>query len=158
MKAAERAERDQKILRLWIAGASYPRIAQSVHISARQAERIVRAALAEGASRRALLSEEALAVHQERLAVHLERHEQLLNAHLEPALAGDHRSAEICRRLLDQNARLLDQNARLHGLYGDASPALPAPTTPLTSEDDGREDEEPGDELSKLRARRSSGT
>ena len=141
MKAAERAEREQDILRLWIAGASHPRIAVAVGLSARQVERIVRSALAAGASRRALLSEEALAVHQE-------RHERLFEAHWGLALKGDHRSAELCRRLLDQNARL-------HGLYADAAP-LPAPTAPLNSESGGQEGEEPADELSKLRARRDT--
>jgi hypothetical protein len=143
MKAAERIEREQNILRLWIAGASYPRIAQVVGLSTRHVERILKAALAAGASRRALLTEEALAVYQE-------RHERLFEAHWALALKGDHKSAELCRRMLDQNARL-------HGLYTDAAP-LPAPTTtPLTSDDgDGRENEEPADELSKLRARRGT--
>jgi Homeodomain-like domain-containing protein len=149
VKAAERVERDQKVLRLWIAGGSYPRIAQAVGLSARQVERIVKATLAAGAARRALLSEEALAVHQE-------RHERLFEAHWIPALNGDHRSAELCRRLLDQNAKL-------HGLYGEgggaAGSALPAPTAPLTSGDGAdspRESEEPADELAKLRARRDT--
>ncbi|OMB98416.1 hypothetical protein A5733_01190 [Mycobacterium sp. NS-7484] len=143
MKAAERVEREQKILHLWIAGASYPRIAQVVELSARQVERVVRSALAAGASRRALLTEEALAVHQERF-------DRLFNAHFGRALEGDHKSAELCRKMLDQNARL--QN-----LYEDATP-LPAPTTtPLTSDDsDAKESEEPVDELSKLRARRGT--
>lgn len=145
VKAAERVEREQRILQLWIAGASYPRIAQVVELSARQVERIVRKALAEGASRRALLTEEALAVHQERF-------DTLFGAHWGRALEGDHRSAELCRRMLEQSAKL-------HGLYADAAP-LPAPTTtPLTSGDvdgDGRESEEPVDELSKLRARRDT--
>ena len=150
MKAAERVERDQKVLRLWIAGGSYPRIAEAVGLSARQVERIVKAALAAGASRRALLTEEALAVHQE-------RHERLFEAHWHRALNGDHRSAELCRRLLDQNAKL-------HGLYGEGGgakqPSLPAPTAPLTSgdgADSAGESEEPADELAKLRALRGTG-
>lgn len=141
VNAAERADRDQKILQLWIAGASYPRIAQVVSLTARRVEQIVKAALAAGASRRALLSEEALAVYQE-------RHEQLFGAHWDLALKGDHKSAELCRRMLDQNARL-------HGLYGDAAP-LPAPTAPLSG-DGGQESESegPSDELAQLRAARS---
>lgn len=143
MNAAERAARDQRVLQLWIAGGSYPRIAQVVGLTGRRVEQIVKAALAAGASRRALLSEEALAVHQERF-------ERLFGAHWSLALKGDHRSAELCRRMLEQNAKL-------HGLYADASP-LPAPTTtPLSSDDGGgRESEEPVDELSKLRARRDT--
>lgn len=133
---------------MWIAGGSYPRIALVVGLTARRVEQIVKAALAAGASRRALLSEEALAVYQE-------RHEQLFGAHWDLALKGDHKSAELCRRMLDQNARL-------HGLYGDGSASLPAPTAPLTSGDGAgasqeSESEGPSDELSKLRARRSTG-
>lgn len=150
MKASDRVERDQKILRLWIAGGSYPRIAQAVGLSARQVERIVKSTLAAGAARRALLSEEALAVWQE-------RHERLFESHWHLALNGDHRSAELCRRLLDQNAKL-------HGLYGEgggsATPGLPAPTAPLSSgdvADSGQESEEPADELAKLRANRAAG-
>lgn len=142
MKAAERAQRDQRILQLWIAGGTYPRIAKMVGLTAQRVEQIVKAALAAGASRRALLSEEALAVHQERT-------ERLFGAHWQLALKGDHRSAELCRRMLAENARL-------HGLYADAAP-LPAPTTvPLTSDDVTGQDEEPADELSQLRARRGS--
>lgn len=144
MKAADRADRDQRILRLWIAGGSYPRIAQAVGLTTRRVEQIVKAALAAGAARRALLAEEALAVHQE-------RHERLFEAHWGLALKGDHKSAELCRRMLDQNAKL-------HGLYADAVP-LPAPTAPLTSDDGeagGQDSEEPADELSKLRARRGT--
>lgn len=144
MKASERAARDQDVLRLWIAGASFSRIAQAVGLTSRRVEQIVKAALAAGASRRALLSEEALAVHQE-------RHERLFEAHWGLALKGDHKSAELCRRMLDQNAKL-------HGLYADAAPSLPAPTAPLTGQDSAdRETEEPADELSQLRARRSPG-
>jgi len=139
MKAADRATRDQDVLRLWIAGASYPRIGQAVGLTARRVEQIVKTALAAGAARRALLSEEAVAVWQE-------RHERLFEAHWGLALKGDHKSAELCRRMLDQNARL-------HGLYADTAPALPAPTTALGGPDDGEEG--PVDELSKLRDRRS---
>lgn len=145
MKAAERRDRDQLILRLWIAGGSYPRIATAVGLTAARVEQIVKTALAEGASRRALLAEEALAVHQE-------RSERLFNAHWTRALNGDHRSAELCRRMLDQNAKV-------HGLYGEggAAPPLPPPTGPLDTGDDaapGQESEEPADELAQLRAAR----
>jgi hypothetical protein len=75
--------------------------------------------------------------------LHQERSERLLQAHWAPALKGDHRSAELCRRLLDQTTRL-------HGLYADAAPPLPAPTGQI--EDDG------DDELSRLRAARRSGS
>lgn len=142
MNAAERQVREQEILRLWIAGASYARIGQAIGLSSRHVDRIVKKALAAGAQRRALLAEEALALHQE-------RHERLFEAHWVLALKGDHRSAELCRRLLDQNARL-------HGLYADAAPSLPAPTAQLGATEGG-DQEAPQDELSQLRSRRTGG-
>lgn len=155
VNAAERADRDQRILQLWIAGGSYLRIAKAVGLTQRRVEQVVKAELAAGAGRRALLTEEALAVHQERVAVHQQRRERLFEVHLKKAENGDHQAAELCRRLLADDARLLDQNARLYGLYGDASP-LPAPTAPLTGEDGGGQESEEADELSKLRARRGT--
>ncbi len=64
---------------------------------------IVRRELEGGELRREVLSEQAWAVL-------IERHEALWRANWGPALAGDHKAANIC-------LRLLDENARLHGLY-----------------------------------------
>ncbi|MCW2591767.1 MAG: Uncharacterized protein JWQ86_4194 [Mycobacterium sp.] len=137
LTGALREQRDQKVLQLFLAGVSYRQIGAAVGLrSASGVHRIVQREFLAGAQRRALLGDEALALH-------IERHERLLQAHWGPALKGDHRSAELCRRLLDQSARL-------HGLYADDPAPLPAPTAPV----DGGGDEE--DELARIRARRRS--
>jgi len=139
MKAAEREVRDADILRLFIAGSSYRQIARAVNVSLTTVHRVVQKQLAAGAKRRELLSDEALAIHTERT-------ERLFQAHWTKALSGDHRSAELCRRILAQQARL--QEAEL-----TAQLPAPTPTAGMSSEDD----EEPQDELSKLRAARDTG-
>jgi hypothetical protein len=144
VKAAERAERDADVLRLFMAGATYAQIARAVSaegdkITLVRVDQIVKRELAASARRRTLLTDEALAVHQE-------RQERLFQAHWGPALKGDHRSAEICRKMLDQNARL-------YGLYADALPSLPAPTP--TGADEIPENVTPANELERLRAARS---
>lgn len=136
MKADERAERDAKALQLFIAGATYRQIGAAIGLrSSASVDRIIKKELANAARRRALLSDEAFAIHQERC-------ERLFQAHWGKALQGDHKSALICQRLLSSEARL-------YGL--DADTSLPAPTLPVESMDDDEET----DELAKLRARRS---
>ena len=144
MKAAEREERNARALALFVGGATYKQIAVTIGLrSASAAHTIVQQALAASAQRRALLSDEALAIHQE-------RQERLLLAHWTRALGGpdkepDHRSAEIVRRILGQQAKL-------YGLDADPAP-LPAPTGKLGPADP--DDEEEQDDLARLRARRS---
>lgn len=141
MKAAEREARDADVLRLFVAGATYRQIAAAVGLrSVSRVQGIVQHELAASAQRRATLTDEAFAIYQE-------RQERLFQAHWGPALKGDHRSAEICRRILDQNARL-------HGLYADAATSLPAPTPTGLPVDDA--DEGPADELARIRAARTS--
>lgn len=138
-EAAEK--RDDEILRLFIAGATYRQIARALNIGVATVSRTVTKQLAAGAKRRELLSDEALAVHTERT-------ERLFQAHWVKALNGDHRSAEICRRILAQQARINSL---------DVDTSLPAPTSSagLTDERD-TEDEGPADELSKLRSQRGA--
>lgn len=148
MKAAEREERNARALALFVGGATYRQIALTIGLrSTSAAHTIVQNALAQSAQRRALLSDEALSIHQE-------RQERLLLAHWQRALGSndpanpkepDHRSAEICRRILAQQARL-------YGLDADPAP-LPAPTGKLAASD--ADDEEEQDDLAKLRARRA---
>lgn len=138
MKAAEREERDANALKLFVAGATYRQIGAAIGLkSTHSIHVIITKALAASAQRRALLTDEAFAIHQERT-------ERLFQAHWGPALKGDHRSAEICRRLLGQEARL-------YGLEEINQP-LPAPTAPLRNQD---EDEESND-LARMRARRNA--
>jgi hypothetical protein len=122
----EREERDQRILQLFLAGATYRQIAAAVDLSSTQSvHEIVRRELSEAGRRRSVLLEEAKSIYQE-------RSEALFKAHWGAALRGDHKSAEICRRLLDQQARL----------FGIAAPEP--------------EVEDEPDELAKLRSRRPS--
>ena len=148
MKAAEREARNARALALFVGGATYRQIAAAIGLrSTSAAHTIVQQALAASAQRRALLSDEALAIHQE-------RQERLLLAHWQRALGSndpdnpvdpDHRSAEIVRRILGQQAKL-------YGLDADPAP-LPAPTAKLTGQD--ADDEEEQDDLARLRARRA---
>lgn len=138
MRRAEREERDEQILRLFVAGATYRQIAAAVGVSLTSVDRIVKKELAASAQRRTILTDEALSMYQERL-------ERLFQAHWGSALKGEHRSAEICRRLLDQQARL-------YGLYLDQN-SLPSPTSTTTVGDADHDERE--DELATLRARRA---
>lgn len=147
MKAAERQERAEKALAMFISGSTYIEIAVAVGLrTPSAAHKIVEKALADAAQRRLLLSDEALAIHQE-------RQERLLLAHWGPATRDkdpDHRSALVCQRILGQQARM-------YGLNDDSGARpLPAPTSPVTV-DDQDDDDEPQDDLSKLRAQRGTG-
>ena len=140
MKAAERAERDQKILQLFLAGATYRAIGAAVGLrSSQSVHHVVQRELSSAARRRALLTDEALAVYQERV-------EALFRAHWGPALRGDHRSAEICRRLLGQQARLYGLDDMVDT---SSSPTLGA--NGIAADDD----KDPPDELSRIRAKRA---
>lgn len=141
MNAADRGERDQKVLQLFLAGATYRAIGAAVDLRSTQSvHRIVQRELSSAARRRALLTDEALAVYQERV-------EALFRAHWGPALRGDHRSAEICRRLLGQQA----------SLYGLDDLVVEKSSSPTLGENGSGldDDKDPPDELSRLRAARA---
>jgi len=156
VKAAAREERNARILQLFVGGATYRQILRQMQLeevekdkpqgwglrSVGAIHKVVQLELAASAQRRALLSDEAFAMQQERT-------ERLFSAHwpiaLDPKKPGSHRSAEICRRILAQQARLEE-------LGGDGR-ALPAPTRPGPL---GDEDEEEQDELAALRAAREA--
>jgi len=138
VRAEERAERDSRILQMFVAGATYRQIGAAVGLkSTRSIHEIIKRELANAAQRRALLNDEALAVY-------MERTEALFKAHWMPALKGDHRSAEICRRILGQQSRL-------YGLDDLASEGG-GPGLRVTGIDDEDEDT---DELARLRAQRA---
>ena len=93
-------ETRQRVLQLFLAGATYPQIAAAVELESSQAVHdIVCAEMLHTGDRRGVLMDNFRAVFQERA-------EALFKAHWPPALRGDHKSAEICRKLLDQQARL----------------------------------------------------
>lgn len=91
------AELDARVLQLVIAGATYRQIASAVGMSEDAVHEATVRAFARSNERRALLTARAAEVNQERT-------EALLKAHWGPALSGDHRSAELCRRILERQA------------------------------------------------------
>jgi len=101
---------------------------------------IVARALDGSSARRELLTVEAFAVWQE-------RSERLLRAHWGRALDGDHRSAELCRKLLGQFALVygLHREVSLAGTRADAVEVDPEPDP----------DEEGLDVLARMRADRA---
>ena len=141
MNAAERAERDQKALELFLAGSNYREIGAQFELTPRRVEDIVKRELAAAAKRRLVLTDDALAIH-------LERYERLYKVQWEKALNGDQRAAELCERMLARQARLFDV-----GDHGGGTPPLPAPTP--TGPIAGDEQDAPTDELAQLRAARS---
>jgi hypothetical protein len=133
----EREHRDHHVMRLFISGASYRQIGQAVGLrSVSGVHRIVQRELAASAARRTLLIDEALAVWQE-------RQERLFQAYWGPALGGDYQAAEVCRRLLAQQARVYRLEADVGLLPG------PTPTQVVGVE------QAPQDELARLRAKRA---
>jgi hypothetical protein len=115
MKAADRERRDAQVVHLFLGGASYRSIAAAVGLRSPQSVgNIVQRALGSSSLRRELLTDEAFAVWQE-------RSERLFRAHWGPALEGNHRSAELCRKILAQHVLVygLAQEVSLGGTQAD---------------------------------------
>lgn len=129
--AAERARRDQKVLGLYLAGATYRDIASVVNVSASRVHQIVERELESGADRRELLTTKAADML-------IERTEALLRANWPAAMRGDYKAAVIVDRVLARQSRLFGLDT--------AGGAMPATTIP-----DG------DDELTAWRKRRSTG-
>lgn len=144
MKAAERVERDDLVLRRFLAGSNYREIAAEVGLTISRVEVIAKRELAAAAKRRLTLTDEALAVY-------LERFERLYQQQWARAEAGNQRAAELCERMLARHARLFEVADEM-----TPSPPLPAPTptAPPGAVDDD-EDQGPRDELARMRASRS---
>lgn len=143
MKGPERAKRDAKVLQLFVAGATYRQIAEAVDLaSVASVDSIIKREMAKAARRRDRLVDQAFDVY-------VERTEALFKAHFPKALAGDHRSAEVCRRILAQQARLYGLDIPAGG-PGNAEP----PEPPLEGDTDDTDDAE-GAPVSDLAAWRS---
>ena len=142
MNQAERKRRNGNMLQLFVAGATYGDIARAVGLKSEgTVHDIVQRELAEAAKRRGLLTDEAFAVLQERT-------ERLFRAHWVRALDGDHKSAEICRKILAQQARM----------YGVDEISLPNNGMGVVDSDqetDPLNEQDPMDELARLRALRA---
>lgn len=143
MNAAERAKRDDQILQLFVAGATYQQIARAVNLrSAGTVHGIVAKQLSDAAQRREFLTDEAFSMFQERT-------ERLFRAHWGRALDGDHKSAEVCRKILAQQARMYGIDEPVKGLSNNMGVVdNDDETNPLN-------EQEPMDELARLRAIRA---
>ncbi|MDL9944188.1 hypothetical protein QSJ19_01045 [Gordonia sp. ABSL11-1] len=152
---AERDVRDGRVMTMLIAGKTYREIAAAVGLATESAaHKIVTRQLRASASRRDLISDAALDLH-------LERIEKLFSAHFDRAIDGDHKSAELCRRLLGQEARILGMTVTDGPLRSGIAPEVPADTEeteqPSEQADDSTEGEgplEPTNELERFRSRR----
>ena len=125
---AERATRDTLILRLHLAGHSYRAIGQKVDLSIAGVFKVVQRELRQSADRRGGLNDEAVEQY-------LARVESLLAASMPKALAGEPKSVETCRRLLDGMARV-------QGLFPSLAERL-LPSEPMSDvdiDDDGLTD------------------
>jgi len=119
-------ESRQRVLQHFLAGATYQQIAAAVELDTGQVHDIVCAELKQSGDRRGVLVENFTAVFQERA-------EALFKAHWAPALRGDHKSAEICRRILEQQHRIISADSEKAAVQ-----------------------EKSDDELAKFRARRAA--
>ena len=104
------ADLADQALKLFLAGATYAQIAQAVECDVDAVGEAVLAGLAGSAGRREVLDRNARAVAQERT-------EALFRAHWPSALRGDHRSAELCRRILEKQ---LEKAGEAGEVVGDA--------------------------------------
>lgn len=123
MKAVDRERRNAQVVRLFLSGATYRSIANAVGLRSPQSVcNIVQRAMADSSQRRELLTDEAFAVWQE-------RSERLLWAHWGAALEGNHRSAELCRKILAQHILVygLAQGVSLASTRTDAMEVEPGP-------------------------------
>jgi IS30 family transposase len=99
----ERAERDQLIYRLHLAGISFRQIGKRIGMTPGGVHKIVRRELGRAADVRDDLVGDAEIEH-------LERMKQLYAAYAPKAQAGDLKAAEYCRRLLADMARIQGLN------------------------------------------------
>ena len=100
----QRADRDQRIYRMHLAGASYRDIARATGLTGAAVHKVVRHQLALATDVREDLDADA-EVEQ------LERMDTLLATQYPKALKGDPRAAEFCRRMLGDIARIKGLNS-----------------------------------------------
>lgn len=133
----QREERNDKIIRYFIAGVSEREIGKLVNLTGQAVHVIIKNHLKDGARHKQLLTDEALAIYTERL-------DFLLRAAWGGVRNGDLKSIETARRILEQQARLYSIEDERQGI-------LP-PQDLLNQLPDGV-DIDPRDELAKFRAR-----
>lgn len=104
LSKAEMDERDQRILKAFIGGASEREIGRSVGLTGQRIHAIIRRELKRGTRHRQMLAEQALDVYISRLDV-------MLKATWPKAATGDIRAIDLARRLCEQEARALGVGA-----------------------------------------------
>ena len=132
----ERANRNNRILALFIAGWSERDIGKAVNLTGQRVHQIVKAELKNEVRHQQLVSDQALALYTARL-------DTLLRAVWPKVAQGDLKGIETARRILEQIGRLYDIEEERVG-------ALP-PVNDLLNGDDGGND--PRDELARYRSR-----
>jgi hypothetical protein len=142
MKRAEREIRDARVMELFYGGASYRSIAEAVglrsHVSVGN---IVQRELGSTAERRELLTDEAMAVFTERF-------EQVWRANWSKASDGDRYATMECRRLLGLAASVFGLSRKV--TFADTG------RLEVDVEPERDDDNEPMDELARLRFNRAN--
>lgn len=129
--------RDEKILRMFIAGASEYEISRSVGVTRARVNQILKREIARGSRHRELLRDEALATY-------ISRSDVLLRSCWSAAMAGDLRAIETARHVIEAQAK---------AVMGSATVPPPIPET----EDAQFDPDDPDDvnELERYRRQRS---
>ncbi len=97
MTAPKQPDKASRALDMFVAGATVRQIADRLAMTATAVEKAIRGGMATSSLQRGRLADEAPTLF-------LERTDALFRAHFPQALRGDHRSAEICRRILETPA------------------------------------------------------
>jgi predicted transcriptional regulator len=99
-------------LDLFIAGATVRQIAERLTMTPAAVEKAIRGGLGAASKQRVNLAAETKLVLAERV-------DALFRAHFPQALRGDHRSAEVCRRMIEQQVWLSEMDAARSREKGD---------------------------------------
>jgi hypothetical protein len=113
----ERAVRDAHVMRMFLARASYREIARHprVRLSLRGVELAIKRSMGANGPPPGVMGEQAVTVHVMRLSSSPRTPgcmQGVLRSAMPKALDGDLRAAEVCRRVLDQEARIFGLTAR----------------------------------------------
>jgi DNA-binding CsgD family transcriptional regulator len=120
--------RDEKILRMMIAGASEREIARTVGLTRARVNQILKREIQRGDKHRQLLADEALTVHVARL-------ETLIKAAWGKAINGDLKAIEVVRKAAESEARVLGV------MPGAAVPSVAEDLSEFDMDDPGDRDE-----------------
>lgn len=111
-----------RVLDLFIAGATVRQIAERLTMTAPAVEEAIRDGMGLASGSRDRLAD------MTRVLLH-ERIDALFRAHFPQALRGDHRSAEVCRRVIDQQIQLSEMDMSRGRKKGDSIDEIAARRT-----------------------------